>query len=145
MLSYNEQLQFALELAIEKHKNQKDKSGKPYILHPLHVMETVKSDDAKIVAVLHDIIEDTDVTEEDLLNAGLSKHIVDAIVILTRSRDEDYMDYVKNLSSNPLAKEVKLADLQHNMDLRRLSTLKERDLDRNRKYQIAYHYLINAK
>lgn len=145
MLSYNEQLQFALELAIQKHKNQKDKSGKPYILHPIHVMETVKSDDAKIVAVLHDIIEDTDVTEEDLLNAGLSKHIVDAIVILTRSRDEDYMDYVKNLSSNPLAKEVKLADLQHNMDLRRLSTLKERDLDRNRKYQIAYHYLINAK
>lgn len=145
MLSYNEQLQFALELAIQKHKNQKDKSGKPYILHPLHVMETVKSDDAKIVAVLHDIIEDTDVTEEDLLNAGLSKHIVDAIVILTRSRDEDYMDYVKNLSSNPLAKEVKLADLQHNMDLRRLSTLKESDLDRNRKYQIAYHYLINAK
>ena len=145
MLSYNEQLQFALELAIQKHKNQKDKSGKPYILHPIHVMETVKSDDATIVAVLHDIIEDTDVTEEDLLNAGLSKHIVDAIVILTRSRDEDYMDYVKNLSSNPLAKEVKLADLQHNMDLRRLSTLKERDLDRNRKYQIAYHYLINAK
>lgn len=145
MLSYNEQLQFALELAIEKHKNQKDKSGKPYILHPLHVMETVKSDDAKIVAILHDIIEDTDVTEEDLLNAGLSKHIVDAIVMLTRSRDEDYMDYVKKLSSNPLAKEVKLADLQHNMDLRRLSTLKERDLDRNRKYQIAYHYLINAK
>ena len=145
MLSYNEQLQFALELAIEKHKNQKDKSGKPYILHPLHVMETVKSDDAKIVAILHDIIEDTDVTEEDLLNAGLSKHIVDAVVMLTRSRDEDYMDYVKKLSSNPLAKEVKLADLQHNMDLRRLSTLKERDLDRNRKYQIAYHYLINTK
>lgn len=145
MLSYNEQLQFALELAIEKHKNQKDKSGKPYILHPLHVMETVKSDDAKIVAILHDIIEDTDVTEKDLLNAGLSKHIVDAVVMLTRSRDEDYMDYVKKLSSNPLAKEVKLADLQHNMDLRRLSTLKERDLDRNRKYQIAYHYLINAK
>ena len=145
MLSYNEQLQFALELAIEKHKNQKDKSGKPYILHPLHIMETVKSDDAKIVAILHDIIEDTDVTEEDLLKAGLSKYIVDAIVLLTRPYDEDYMDYVKKVSSNPLAKEVKLADLEHNMDLRRLSTLKERDLDRNRKYQIAYHYLINAK
>ncbi|MGM9532713.1 HD domain-containing protein [Intestinibacter sp.] len=145
MLSYNEQLQFALELAIEKHKNQKDKSGKPYILHPLHVMETVKSDDAKIVAILHDIIEDTDVTEEDLLNAGLSKHIVDAVVMLTKPDDIDYMDYVKKLSSNPLAKEVKLADLQNNMDLRRLSTLTERDLDRNRKYQIAYHYLINTK
>ena len=145
MLSYNEQLQFALELAIEKHKNQKDKSGKPYILHPLHVMETVKSDDAKIVAILHDIIEDTDVTEKDLLNAGLSKHIVDAIVMLTRSDDIDYMDYVKKVSSNPLAKEVKLADLQHNMDLRRISTLTEKDLDRTRKYQIAYHYLINTK
>ncbi|MCI6738400.1 MAG: HD domain-containing protein [Intestinibacter sp.] len=145
MLSYNEQLQFALELAIEKHKNQKDKSGKPYILHPLHVMETVKSDDAKIVAILHDIIEDTDVTEKDLLNAGLSKHIVDAIVMLTRTDDIDYMDYVKKVSSNPLAKEVKLADLQHNMDLRRISTLTEKDLDRTRKYQIAYHYLINTK
>ncbi|MDY4576167.1 MAG: HD domain-containing protein [Intestinibacter sp.] len=145
MLSYNEQLQFALELAIKKHKNQKDKSGRPYILHPLHVMETVKTDDAKIVAILHDIIEDTDVTKEDLLNAGLSKHIVDAIVMLTRSDDIDYMDYVKKVSSNPLAKEVKLADLQNNMDLRRLSTLTERDLDRNRKYQIAYHYLINTK
>jgi len=145
MLSYNEQLQFALELAIKKHKNQEDKSGKPYILHPLHVMETVKTDDAKIVAILHDIIEDTDVTKEDLLNAGLSKHIVDAIVMLTRSDDIDCMDYVKKLSSNPLAKEVKLADLQHNMDLRRISTLKEKDLDRTRKYQIAYHYLINTK
>ena len=145
MLSYNEQLQFALELAIEKHKNQKDKSGKPYILHPLHVMETVKSDDAKIVAILHEIIEDTDVTEKDLLNAGLSKHIVDAIVMLTRTDDIDYMDYVKKVSSNPLAKEVKLADLQHNMDLRRISTLTEKDLDRTRKYQIAYHYLINTK
>lgn len=145
MLSYNEQLQFALELAIEKHKNQTDKSGKPYILHPLHIMETVQSDDAKIVAILHDIIEDTDVTEEDLLKAGLSKHIVDAIVLLTRSHDEDYMEYVKKVALNPLAKEVKLADLQHNMDLRRLSTLKERDLVRNRKYQIAYHYLINTK
>lgn len=145
MLSYNEQLQFALELAIEKHKNQTDKSGKPYILHPLHVMETVQSDDAKIVAILHDIIEDTDVTEEDLLKAGLSKHIVDAIVMLSKPYDEDYMDYVKKVASNPLAKEVKLADLQHNMDLRRLSTLKERDLVRNRKYQIAYHYLINTK
>ena len=145
MLSYNEQLQFALELAIQKHKNQKDKSGKPYILHPLHVMETVKSDDAKIVAILHDIIEDTDVTEKDLLNAGLSKHIVDAIVMLTRTDDIDYMDYVKKVSSNPLAKEVKLADLQHNMDLRRISTLTEKDLDRTRKYQIAYHYLINTK
>ena len=145
MLSYNEQFQIALELAVEKHKNQTDKAGNPYILHPLHVMENVNSKEGKIVAILHDIIEDTDVTEDYILKIGLSKRIVDAVVALTRSEDIDYQEYIKNLSSNPLAKEVKLADLEHNMDLKRLPTLEEKDLERNRKYQIAYHYLINNK
>lgn len=145
MLSYNEQFQIALELAVEKHKNQTDKAGNPYILHPLHVMENVNSKEGKIVAILHDIIEDTDITENYLLKIGLSKCIVDAVVALTRSEDMDYQEYIKNLSSNPLAKEVKLADLEHNMDLKRLPTLEEKDLERNRKYQIAYHYLINNK
>lgn len=145
MLSYNEQFQIALELAVEKHKNQTDKAGNPYILHPLHVMENVNSKEGKIVAILHDIIEDTDITENYLLKIGLSKRIVDAVVALTRSKDIDYQEYIKNLSSNPLAKEVKLADLEHNMDLKRLPTLEEKDLERNRKYQIAYHYLINNK
>lgn len=145
MLSYNEQFQIALELAVEKHKNQTDKAGNPYILHPLHVMENVNSKEGKIVAILHDIIEDTDVTEDYLLKIGLSKCIVDAVVALTRSEDIDYQEYIKNLGSNPLAKEVKLADLEHNMDLKRLPTLEEKDLERNRKYQIAYHYLINNK
>lgn len=145
MLSYNEQFQIALELAVEKHKNQTDKAGNPYILHPLHVMENVNSKEGKIVAILHDIIEDTDVTEDYLLKIRLSKRIVDAVVALTRSEDMDYQEYIKNLSSNPLAKEVKLADLEHNMDLKRLPTLEEKDLERNRKYQIAYHYLINNK
>ena len=145
MLSYNEKFQIALELAVEKHKNQTDKAGNPYILHPLHVMENVNSKEGKIVAILHDIIEDTDITEDYLLKIGLSKRIVDAVVALTRSEDIDYQEYIKNLSSNPLAKEVKLADLEHNMDLKRLPTLEEKDLERNRKYQIAYHYLINNK
>lgn len=145
MLSYNEQFQIALELAVEKHKNQTDKAGNPYILHPLHVMENVNSKEGKIVAILHDIIEDTDVTEDYLLKIGLSKRIVDAVIALTRSEDIDYQEYIKTLSSNPLAKEVKLADLEHNMDLKRLPTLEEKDLERNRKYQIAYHYLINNK
>ena len=145
MLSYNEQFQIALELAVEKHKNQTDKAGNPYILHPLHVLENVNSKEGKIVAILHDIIEDTDITEDYLFKIGLSKRIVDAVVALTRSEDMDYQEYIKNLSSNPLAKEVKLADLEHNMDLKRLPTLEEKDLERNRKYQIAYHYLINNK
>ena len=143
MLSYNEQFQIALELAVEKHKNQTDKAGNPYILHPLHVMENVNSKEGKIVAILHDIIEDTDITEDYLLKIGLSKRIVDAVVALTRSEDIDYQEYIKNLSSNPLAKEVKLADLEHNLDLKRLPTLEEKDLERNRKYQFAYNYLIN--
>lgn len=145
MLSYNEQFQIALELAVEKHKNQTDKAGNPYILHPLHVMENVNNKEGKIVAILHDIIEDTYITENYLLKIGLSKRIVDAVVALTRSEDMDYQEYIKNLSSNPLAKEVKLSDLEHNMDLKRLPTLEEKDLERNRKYQIAYHYLINNK
>ena len=145
MLSYNEQFQIALELAVEKHKNQTDKAGNPYILHPLHVMENENRKEGKIVAILHDIIEDTDITEDYLFKIGLSKRIVDAVVALTRSEDMDYQEYIKNLSSNPLAKEVKLADLEHNMDLKRLPTLEEKDLERNRKYQIAYHYLINNK
>ena len=145
MLSYNEQFQIALELAVEKHKNQTDKAGNPYILHPLHVMENVNSKEGKIVAILHDIIEDTDITENYLLKIGLSKRIVDAVVALTRSEDMDYQEYIKNLSSNPLAKEVKLSDLEHHVDLKRLPTLEEKDLERNRKYQIAYHYLINNK
>lgn len=145
MLSYNEQFQIALELAVKKHKNQTDKAGNPYILHPLHVMENVKNKDAKIVAILHDIIEDTDVTEDYLLEIGISKHIVDAVVLLTHNDNTEYQEYVKNLSSNPLSKEVKITDLQHNMDLKRLPILKEKDLDRNRKYQIAYHFLINNK
>ena len=145
MLSYNEQFQIALELAVKKHKNQTDKVGNPYILHPLHVMENVKNKDAKIVAILHDIIEDTDVTEDYLLEIGISKHIVDAVVLLTHNDNTEYQEYIKNLSSNQLAKEVKIADLQHNMDLKRLPILKEKDLNRNRKYQIAYHFLINNK
>ena len=145
MLSYNEQFQIALELAVEKHKNQTDKAGNPYILHPLHVMENVNNKEGKIVAILHDIIEDTDITEDYLYKIGLSKRIVDAVVALTRSEDMDYQEYIKNLSSNPLAKEVKLADLEHNMDLKRLPTLEEKDLERKSKYQIAYHYFINNK
>ena len=145
MLSYNKQFQLALELAVKKHNGHTDKSANPNILHPLNVMENVKSKDAKIVAILPDVIEDTDVDSEYLLEIGLSQHIVDAVVLLTRyDPKQDYQEYIKNLSSNKLAKEVKLADLMHNMDLKRLPSLTERDLDRNRKYQIAYHCLINC-
>ena len=103
MLSYNEQFQIALELAVEKHKNQTDKAGNPYILHPSHVMENVNSKEGrKIVAILHDIIEDTDITEVIYFKIGLSKRIVDAVVALTRSEDMDYQEYIKNLSSTIL-------------------------------------------
>ena len=139
----------AYDFAKSKHGEQLRRSGEPYIIHPVqvaYILSTLGLDESTIcAALLHDVIEDTDVTEDYLLKIGLSKRIVDAVIALTRSEDIDYQEYIKNLGSNPLAKEVKLADLEHNMDLKRLPTLEEKDLERNRKYQIAYHYLINNK
>ena len=127
----NELLAKAIILATENHKGQLDKGGHPYILHPLRVMVNVKSLKAKIVAILHDIIEDTDITKEDLLT----------IELLSKSKKEDYIHYIRRIKGNPLAKEVKMADLQDNMDLTRLNKITEKDLNRVEKYKKAYSIL----
>lgn len=137
----NELLAKAIILATENHKEQVDKGGHPYILHPLRVMVRVKSLEAKIVAVLHDIIEDTDITKEDLLNIGFSYEIVEAIELLSKPKKEDYIHYIRRIKENPLAKEVKMADLQDNMDLTRLNKITEKDLNRVEKYKKAYSIL----
>ncbi|WP_054738816.1 HD domain-containing protein [Cellulosilyticum ruminicola] len=135
-----DQLRMALELAYEKHKDQVDKSGKPYFLHPIYVAynEHIKGK-AKIVAILHDIIEDTDVTEEMLLEMGFDKDIVEAIVLLTRDKAVDYFSYVRQIrdSNNPYAYWVKLSDLENNMDLSRLEYVKDEDIKRVAKYKKA--------
>lgn len=133
----------AIILATEKHYNQLDKGGNPYILHPLKVMSNVSSLDAKIVAILHDIIEDTDITKNDLIDLGFPNHIVLAIELLSKNNKQDYISYINSIKSNSLATEVKLADLKDNMDLSRLSSISSKDINRVKLYKRAYNILLN--
>jgi hypothetical protein len=103
------------------------------------------SDVAKIVALLHDVIEDTDLTPDKLEEMGVSEFIVKSVVCLTRKSDESYDDFIKRLAPNPIAREVKIADLEDNMDVRRMPELSETDTQRLNKYIKAWNYLKNYK
>lgn len=139
--SLEEQLEQAIKLVSIKHYGQKDKANKPYLFHLLYVMNNLDDLNAKIVGVLHDILEDTDITRNDLFNYGFSEEIVIAVEILTKPKNQKYMDYIENIKSNNIAKKVKLIDLKHNMDLTRLSKISDKDLKRTIKYFEAYNYL----
>ncbi|MEG2656825.1 MAG: hypothetical protein RR891_11715 [Clostridium sp.] len=121
-------LEKAISIAVKAHKNQKDKSGQPYILHPLHVMMKMKTEEEKIVGVLHDVVEDTSYTLETLENHGFSCEVIEAIDCLTKRNNEDYSNYIDRIASNPIATNVKIQDLEHNMDLKRLKDIKEEDI-----------------
>ena len=136
-------LQRAIEIATEAHKGQFDKSGKDYIRHPLRVMEMGKTEDEKIVGVLHDVIEDTDWTFEALADEGFSKEIISALRCVTKlSENENYDDFIERVKKNPLAVAVKINDLSDNMDIRRLPYLSDKDIKRLKKYLKAYKKLI---
>jgi (p)ppGpp synthase/HD superfamily hydrolase len=124
----------ALKLCFEAHKEQVDKSGMPYVFHPFHLAEQMETEETTIVALLHDLVEDTDYTIEDLTSMGFGKRVTDAIALMTHSDDVDYMDYVRTIKENPIAKAVKLADLRHNSDLSRLDVVDEKALKRKDKY-----------
>lgn len=142
--SYQTQLEMAINLAVMKHVNQKDKGGNPYIEHPLWVMSNITGYKCKIAAVLHDIVEDTDMTIRDLKIYGFDEEIVDAIRLVTRDKNMPYEEYTDNLFSNPIAVKVKLKDLEHNMDLTRLPNgLTEKDIKRNEKYKKIHEYIMN--
>ena len=134
---YTEKTKMALNLCFEAHKEQRDKSGMPYVFHPFHLAEQMKTEETTIVALLHDLVEDTDYTIEDLINMGFDKSVTDAIALMTHADNVDYMDYVGMIKENPIAKTVKLADLRHNCDLTRLDTIDEKALRRKEKYQKA--------
>lgn len=127
-------LAHAIALAAEAHKDQTDKAGAPYILHPLRLMFTLDTEDEQIAAVLHDIVEDTDKSLEDLRAAGFSETVLAAIDALTHRQDESYDEYVARAFADPVARKVKLADLEDNMNLRRLSELTDKDIVRLQKY-----------
>lgn len=128
----------ALMIAVEAHKGQVDKNGMPYILHPIAVMQKVDGLELKTIAILHDTIEDTYVTEDFLLEAGIPKNIVDVVALLTKPQNESYESYLRRVKENPMAKAVKLADLAHNTSPERASGLNEA---RKKKYALAKQIL----
>ena len=128
-------------LATEAHRGQVDRAGSPYILHPLRLMCRVNSDTERIIAVLHDVVEDTDYTLDDLRERGYSEEIVTAVDCLSRREDETYEQFIQRIKPNPLARRVKLADLMDNMDIRRAGLLQEKDLERLQRYQNAWFEL----
>ena len=134
----------ALKLCFEAHKDQVDKTGMPYVFHPFHLAEQMKDEESTIVALLHDVAEDTDYTLEDLREMGFSKAVIDALTLLTHEEGVPYMDYIAALNSNPLARVVKLADLAHNSDTTRLdsSEMDARMLARLDKYRQAREMLL---
>ena len=131
---YTPKTKIALKLCFEAHREQTDKSGMPYVFHPFHLAEQMKTEETTIVALLHDVVEDTAYTIDDLIRMGFDKAVTDAIALMTHVEGVDYMDYVRRIQKNPIAKAVKLADLRHNSDLSRLDAVDEKALRRREKY-----------
>lgn len=130
----------AMIIAYEAHKNQVDKSGVPYIYHPIHVAEQMDTENECIIALLHDVVEDTNVTFKQLEEV-FSKEIIDILKLLTREENIEYNEYIKRIKNNSIACKVKIADLTHNLDKTRLDFVTEVDVKRNEKYKKALQIL----
>ena len=131
----------ALKLCFEAHKTQTDKSGMPYVFHPFHLAEQMRDEDTTVVALLHDVIEDTDYTLDDLRELGFEDRMISAIALMTHDDAVPYMEYVAEIKKNPIARAVKLADLRHNSDMTRLDTVSPWDEKRAKKYAEAIRLL----
>lgn len=137
--------QKAFEIAKSAHWGQKDREGEDYILHPLRVSKRGKNENERIVGLLHDVVEDTDVTLEHLAGAGFPKEIINAIEALTKEEGEVYSDYLDRVKTNELAKAVKLYDIEDNSDPERLNKLDEETRERlNKKYRYAKDFLLSS-
>ena len=117
---YTELTKKAMTFAYKAHEGQVDKGGVPYIFHPFHVAEQMHTEAEVCVALLHDVIEDTDYTEEDIRKLGFSEEIIEAVVAMTKLPGENYMDYIRRLKQNAIARAVKAEDIKHNTDKTRL-------------------------
>lgn len=131
----------ALKICFNAHVNQVDKSGIPYVFHPFHLAEQMDTEESVCVALLHDVVEDTNITFEDLIEEGFNTDIINALKLLTHIDDIPYMTYVTNIKNNPLAKKVKLADLKHNSDLSRLDLSVDNIPPKLELYKEAIRYL----
>ena len=136
-------LDVAIQLAANSFTGKFDKGGQPYILHCLHVMNQMDSTDHELmsIAVLHDVVEDTDITLDDLREMGFSDRVVWGVQALTHEDGVPYMDYIKRISFNEDARKVKMADLDHNTRVLRMKGLRKKDFERIEKYFTAYEYL----
>ncbi len=131
----------ALKLCFEAHKDQLDKSGMPYVFHPFHLAEQMETEETVITALLHDVVEDTQYTLEDIREMGFSGDVINALALLTHNDGTEYMDYVRAIKENEIAKAVKKADLKHNSDLTRLDSVDQKALMRREKYLKALELL----
>ena len=141
---YTDMTKKALMLCFQAHKDQVDKSGMPYVFHPFHLAEQMEDEDTTIVALLHDVVEDTNYTISDLNNMGFPQQVMDAIAVMTHDASVPYLDYVAKLKENAIARTVKLADLRHNSDLTRLEHVDEKALERVEKYRKAIAILTEG-
>lgn len=131
----------AAVIAYKAHMNQYDKSGMPYIFHPMHLAEAMPDELTTAAALLHDVLEDTMITADDLANDGIPEEVIAALRLLTRKDDEDYFAYVRKIKGNSIAYTVKIADLKHNSDTSRLEVIDGRAKARLEKYQKALEIL----
>lgn len=134
---YTDLTKKALKLCFEAHKEQTDKTGLPYVFHPFHLAEQMDDEISTVCALLHDVVEDTDTTFEDLSAMGFPQEVTDVLKLLTHEKSVPYMEYVKKISTNPVATKVKIADLRHNSDITRLNVLDEDMKKRFEKYKQA--------
>ena len=131
----------ALRLCFDSHKEQVDKTGLPYVFHPFHLAEQMDDEISTVCALLHDVVEDTELTLSDIKEMGFPDEVVEVLSLLTHESDLPYMEYVKKLSVNPIATKIKIADLTHNNDLTRLDVIDDYALKRAKKYQEALDLL----
>ena len=131
----------ALVISFNAHKEQVDKSGMPYVYHPYRIAEQMEDEYSTCVALLHDVVEDSDITLDDLKNKGFPQEVIEAIALMTHDDDTPYFDYIKRIKTNPIATAVKLADLQDNSNYERLDKVEIKDLQRLEKYREAKRIL----
>ncbi len=138
---YTDLTKKALKLCFEAHRDQVDKTGMPYVFHPFHLAEQMSDEISTICALLHDVVEDTEYDFDDIYKMGFPQEVIDVLRLLTHDDNVPYMEYVRKISTNPIAKQVKLADLKHNSDFTRLNAIDEQALARGEKYKKAIELL----
>jgi (p)ppGpp synthase/HD superfamily hydrolase len=138
-------LERAIEIAVQAHTNQVDKGNQPYILHPLRVMLAVHTNRERMAAVLHDVIEDTPISVDDLVLEGFPEEVIDAVRALTKLEGESRMDAAKRVIQNPIAMTVKIEDVKDNINLGRIPNPTEADFARRGEYEEVLRFLVNYK